>query len=333
VTNSGVVSGVNAGNVTVSALDSNSEPGYSSDWCEQSPWSCPQYYTQGGNASAQGTVGDDTPSISGISPGTWNAGATTAVTITGQHFGTNAPTLNFSPSGGISYSLSPGYSDTQIVANITVANSVPNESVSVTVTNNGYNGNGFIGAQGQNPTSSSAQADVNANPVPVNFKLASVTAPEGTLGLVSTYTWQSSDGVLTDLSSCSMREYVTYPSSTNKTCPGNSPPQQCYYPNSPPWAGSGSGYTYPNPTSPPPGSATGGKSSDTNAVLNLNFVKPYKADSFQATQYIQYSCKGGAWTNLYGPRTITRSVSQSGSTWSAKISTSDSTTTNTYTLP
>jgi hypothetical protein len=175
---------------------------------------------------------------------------------------------------------------------------------------------------------------VSVTAVPVNFHLTSAeNGGDGVLGIIRNYAWQSSDGSLNDLSTCSMRENVTYPTNNNSTCPGNSPPQQCYYPASPPWAGSGTGYTYPNPTIPPSQPATGGTSTDTNAVSNLNFVKPYKANSFAATQYVQYSCSGGPWTNLYGPVTITRSVSQSGSQWIGTVSATDTSVTSTYVLP
>ncbi len=108
-------------------------------------------------------VVDSSPVITGMSPGGWSTGTSTQVTITGQHFGTSAPTLGFSPGGGISYSLI-SYSDTQIVAWVTVALGTPDgESVSVSVTNNGYGGNSFNGqGAGQSPTSSPQPATVHA---------------------------------------------------------------------------------------------------------------------------------------------------------------------------
>ena len=141
-------------------------------------------------------------------------------------------------------------------------------------------------------------------------------------------------GNLSDLSSCSMREYVTYPNTNNSTCPNNSPPQLCYYPTSPPWPANGqNGTGYPNPTSPTPGPANGGTSMDLNSVTNINFVNPYSSNSFNGTQYIQYSCRGGLWTSIYGPITITRSVSYSSGRWHATVSRSDTTVTSSYVLP
>lgn len=117
--------------------------------------------TRFGSSSATFNVGDATPVVTGIDPSDWDAGKTQSVTFTGQNFGTNAPTLSFSPSAGISYSLT-SYNDTQIVANITVASGTPNETVDITVTNNGYSGSGFTAGSGQTAKSSPVQANVHA---------------------------------------------------------------------------------------------------------------------------------------------------------------------------
>lgn len=45
---------------------------------------------------------------------------------------------------------------------MTVASGTPNETVNVTVTNNGYGGTGFVGSPGQSPTSSTVQAQITA---------------------------------------------------------------------------------------------------------------------------------------------------------------------------
>ncbi len=124
-------------------------------------------------AGTTATALDTTPIITGINPSDWNAGATTQVTFTGQYLGTNAPTLSFSPSSGISYTLS-SYNDTQIVASVTVAAGTPNEQVSVTVTNNGYGGSSFNGGSaGQSATSSLVYATVHS---PINSPEVTVIA-------------------------------------------------------------------------------------------------------------------------------------------------------------
>jgi len=118
-----------------------------------------------GLGSAPGNAVDSTPIITGIDPSDWTAGVATSVTFTGQYFGTNAPTLSFSPGAGINYSLS-SYNDTQIVALVSVAAGTPNEGVSVSVTNNGYGGSPFYaGNTGESPTSTPANAAVHA-PIP-----------------------------------------------------------------------------------------------------------------------------------------------------------------------
>lgn len=114
--------------------------------------------------SAQTTVSvvDSTPVLTGIDPSDWTAGTTAQVTFTGQYFGTNAPTLSFSPGTGISYTLS-SYNDTQIVASVTVASGTPDEQVAVSVTNNGYSGSSFSGTSaGESPTSPTVYATVHA---------------------------------------------------------------------------------------------------------------------------------------------------------------------------
>jgi hypothetical protein len=107
---------------------------------------------------------DQTPVITGISPSVWPAGTTTSVTFTGQYFGTNAPTLTFSDPT-ITYTLS-SYNDQTIIANITVAAGTQTESVSVSVTNNGYGGLGFYGrgSGGQSAQSTPATATVQGAP-------------------------------------------------------------------------------------------------------------------------------------------------------------------------
>lgn len=87
-------------------------------------------YGCSGSGEGEMTVTDDqTPVITGISPSVWDAGSTTSgVTISGEYFGSNAPTLSFSPGTGIGYALT-SHSDSTIVANITVASGTSNEDV------------------------------------------------------------------------------------------------------------------------------------------------------------------------------------------------------------
>jgi hypothetical protein len=98
-----------------------------------------------GSGSKTFNVGDATPQVTSVSPGTWNAGATTRVTFGGKYFGT-APTLSFS-SSQVTATIVSG-ADTQIVANVAVAAAAPDQTVTVTVTSHGYNGSGFLQSNG-----------------------------------------------------------------------------------------------------------------------------------------------------------------------------------------
>ncbi len=109
--------------------------------------------------TATATVSDTTPVITGIQPSDWQALSTTTVTITGQSFGTNPPTLSFSPNPGISYTLS-SYNNTQIVANMNVSADWAGV-VNLAVTSNGYNGQGFAGnGNGQSPQSAPSNVGI-----------------------------------------------------------------------------------------------------------------------------------------------------------------------------
>jgi hypothetical protein len=170
--NNGVVTGVSLGSVSITAHTLYTEPPYIPNYCYMTGnGACPT----GGpvSGSATGTVPDSTPTITGINPSDWVAGTNQSVTLQGQYFGTNAPTLSFSPSVGISYTLS-SYNDTTIVALVTVASGTPNEQVTVSVTNNGYGGSSFNGGSiGQSPTSVPVHATVHS---PINSPEITVIA-------------------------------------------------------------------------------------------------------------------------------------------------------------
>jgi hypothetical protein len=203
VDSSGVVTGKGSGTGGIEAQDTLYNPVYIPYQCFPAGMSCPiSEALLGGGATA--TSGDATPVITGISPSTWNEGSTTTgVTISGQHFGTNTPTLNFSPSSGITYSLS-SHTDTSIVANITVASNTPSESVTVSVTSTGYNGNGFVGLGGQSATGGSATAQV-AGPVPTSAQI--VSQPKTTYNKQK---WTSCDGTQSANNEYGYMRCVTY---------------------------------------------------------------------------------------------------------------------------
>jgi hypothetical protein len=130
----------------------------------------------GGGGGGGAPQSDNTPIITGIDPSVWPSNAstpdTTQVTITGQYFGTNPPSLTLSdPTLGFGL---VNYSDSQIVFNVTVPASTPNEGVNLSVTNNGYGGSAFYsGSGGASPASAPANAAVLA---PVNSPEVTVVA-------------------------------------------------------------------------------------------------------------------------------------------------------------
>lgn len=95
-----VTAGNTAGNATITATANLPEEGSYSGY-NPSCASLQAYYSFTGTATAK--VGDNTPVITGIQPSDWQSGVTTTATISGQSFGTNAPTLSFSPNPGIGY--------------------------------------------------------------------------------------------------------------------------------------------------------------------------------------------------------------------------------------
>jgi len=113
---------------------------------------------------AEGTAGDQTPVIQGISPSIWPAGTPTQVTITGQNFGTRQGSINVSPDTQLTITYS-SWTDSTIVAYITPAASDPGSYDTVTVTSGGYGGMGFAPGPGQSSTSPTK--NVTVTPVPV----------------------------------------------------------------------------------------------------------------------------------------------------------------------
>jgi hypothetical protein len=330
--NTGLVTGKSAGSVVIT-VELPSLVVTTGEICSngaQIP--CP---TANLGSGAGGTVADGTPDITSVTPYVWLGGATTTVTLDGEYFGTNAPGLSVT---GVMLDGQPtivSHSDTQIVFTVTVDPNDPGNTASIVVTSNGYDANGFISFPNGGSVASSPPGAGKAG-VPTNFHMTgSSDQGGGALPLLqAVFNWQSSTGSKADLSACQIRENVTYPNTNNSACPSNNPAGLCYYPTSPPWPTPGqAGTGYPNPTLVS-GSANSDHINDNDAVTNLNFVEPYSTNSFNGTQYFQYTCNGSTWTNIYGPATITRSMSQnSQQKWVVTVSRSDTSTTSTYVIP
>ena len=107
-------------------------------------------------------AGDATPSVASVSPDHWDAGTTTDFSIAGTGFGTN-PGLTITGGWIEDYGVYSAW-DTGMNAWVRVASDAPNETVTVSVTSNGYWGNSFMEQYPNQPRSGSKNAQVNAAP-------------------------------------------------------------------------------------------------------------------------------------------------------------------------
>jgi hypothetical protein len=115
------------------------------------------------------SIGDPTPVITSVTPNSWLAGTTIAVTITGIAFGTSPSVTVTGPGvscigGGSCATSNPG--DTSVSITVIIAASASSPAT-VTVTSNGYNANGFQPAQAGQRTSDSAPATISPFDAPV----------------------------------------------------------------------------------------------------------------------------------------------------------------------
>lgn len=116
--------------------------------------------------------------------------------------------------------------------------------------------------------------------VPINLDIDSaVDAGGGDLHVV--LTWKSSTGSLTDLSSCSVSESVTYPGTVNYSWPPPFPAIVSF-----------------NPTTGQVPASDGMVIDDHDLAgkLDTDFRKPYSSNSFTSQQTISYSCVQGGKT-------------------------------------
>ncbi len=159
----------------------------------------------------------------------------------------------------------------------------------------------FCPLQSCNPT-----GGANVFATPTNFRQTS-TSDNGNGDIHFNYAWDSSSGNLSDLSSCSVLETVTYPGSGNYS-----------------WSIPFPAISSTNPTILRiPG--TDGTGQDDNGLfnpdgtVNTNFRTPYTASSFTAEQTFSYSCNHSGVISsgsLLGPLAIVRQVSQNtDGTW------------------
>jgi len=151
----------------------------------------------------------------------------------------------------------------------------------------------WMGIRGCPQEQKTAGAGTNVCAVPTNFRRTNWTgAADGTLTI--TYAWDSSSGKQSDLSSCTIGEYVTYPGTANPyTWPRPPFGQQTPNPTSVSGSGANAGFT---DTQSPPG----------------QWITPYITASFTANQTYQYVCpcaNGGNQVRM-ASYTVTRSVTK-----------------------
>ena len=84
------------------------------------------------------------------------------MTISGTGFGSNLPGVSISGTGIANPPSILSNSDTQITLNVVISANAPNETATVTVTSNGYNGSGFVSGGGSQSSSGSNTATVSA---------------------------------------------------------------------------------------------------------------------------------------------------------------------------
>jgi hypothetical protein len=150
------------------------------------------------------------------------------------------------------------------------------------------------------------QVPITVAALPTNFRQTNAQ-DAGSGNLKFTYEWDSTSGNISDLSQCSVREYVTYPGTGNFNW------------SSPPYDTSGNPTANPTVSSPPFAGTDGGVI-DNN--LHPGFLKPYVYNQFTAMQKFQYSCTNylsGAWQDFsFGTVSIARTV-QNSPPWTYSI--------------
>jgi len=150
------------------------------------------------------------------------------------------------------------------------------------------------------PRQSTASAEVSPPcAYPVNFRQVGPGWDAGGGVLHFDYAWDSSDGILSNLSQCSVGEIVTYD--------GGSP----YSPPSPPFPNVAAA----NPTAGDDVAGNLGTAQDDHSPGG-SFVTPYSSASWAATtQYYRYRCacqrNYPEYVNVMGPLDISRTVSPS----------------------
>jgi hypothetical protein len=311
--NGGLVSGVSNGTLDLTA--DYGDDTFPWDDCTTGE-TYPPCETRLFEGSSPGTV---SPTVTFSGTPVIPQGKTATITATvSPSSNTTSITLTLATASGSGSALFLNGSTTMTITTTTALTLIGTQSSS---TPNNISLTATITAESQKMTVGSTTLTVatTGGAVPVNFLQTGVSTLSGTV-LQFTYTWGSSSGSLADISTCTVREFVTYP--------GYVQGQQLNYAwTSPPYVNT----TSPNPTTGVPGSASGAGLTDQQG--NVGFVKPYVANTVTSNQVYQFQCpyyQNNAWVQFFpasGTISITRVVQQVGATWQYSISKSGSTAT------
>jgi len=188
-----------------------------------------------GYTQAQQQYSPPQPTVSSVSPSTWQAGQTTSVTITGSNLG-SSPTVTMSGDSYLTWTQSSANaSGTQIVGTVTISASDPGgETVDIAVTAGG-SGNGFAEGEKQGAQSNTATATVapscpssvsifRVTPIPLAANMYACPGPAGSCSNFPNYltgvgieTIMQLNPIDVDWSKMSLQETVT--TDPNSNCP------------------------------------------------------------------------------------------------------------------
>jgi hypothetical protein len=147
--------------------------------------------------------------------------------------------------------------------------------------------------------------------IPTNFRQVNVSPqPGGDLQFV--YEWDSSTGLASDLKNCRVGEIVNYLGTASQYVFKSPPYNQPDPPIDNPWISSQAATNFLNPPYSHLGFA------DHHLAPPFR-TPPYAPDDFVAYQTYRFQCtyyKNNAWTDIIGPISIEKAVSQnSNGTW------------------
>jgi hypothetical protein len=253
---------------------------YGEHWGVGTDWGCCEYDLGESQTSVDETLAIYSDSLGG-SP--WYAGSGYSVAIYGAGFSACQVTVS-DPGGALSgYSFSV-QSDTTITGSVQISS-------------------GLAYAEGVNIFACGVIAAVaTAEPaqpvcaVPVNLQQYGPASTDYTGALYFAYSFGSSTGKLSDLASCSIREYLTYPGG----------PGSWYWPLPFPARG-----PIQNPNGNTTVPTTSGYFSDTHSLPPGDWRLPYFVTGFLVDQVYQFSCScssAGAWQDMAPHWSIDREI-------------------------